>query len=197
MDHLCHWARARPEYDCPRSFWRSNLVNPQGSESLNTDSQTQVSKSWISDTGVWLLDLDTGIQLSECFTEVLVGMTRQMSAFGVWFSFSGVCFWITASPCRLFNCEFIFWQLTKWPQNLWIETSVQSLSQNNCMDSNNCLNVGRTCMPLYIYQYSFVACKPAVWQTTIKKHCQRHNRPEDWVHLTKVSSWGHNMSYHT
>ena len=23
------------------------------------------------------------------------------------------------------------------------------------------------------------------------KHCQRHNGPEDWVHLTKVSSWVH------
>ena len=23
------------------------------------------------------------------------------------------------------------------------------------------------------------------------KHCQRHNGPEDWVHLTKVTSWGH------
>ena len=24
-----------------------------------------------------------------------------------------------------------------------------------------------------------------------KKHCQRHNRPEGWVHLAKVTSWGH------
>ena len=23
------------------------------------------------------------------------------------------------------------------------------------------------------------------------KHCQRHNGPEGWVHLTKVTSWGH------
>ena len=23
------------------------------------------------------------------------------------------------------------------------------------------------------------------------KHCQRHNGPEDWVHLTKETSWGH------
>ena len=23
------------------------------------------------------------------------------------------------------------------------------------------------------------------------KHCQRHNGPEDWVDLTKVTSWGH------
>ena len=24
-----------------------------------------------------------------------------------------------------------------------------------------------------------------------KKHCQRHNRPEGWVHLAKVTSWSH------
>ena len=24
-----------------------------------------------------------------------------------------------------------------------------------------------------------------------QKHCQRHNGPEGWVHLTKVTSWGH------
>ena len=28
------------------------------------------------------------------------------------------------------------------------------------------------------------------WPLSIK-HCQRHNGPEDWVHLTKVTSWGH------
>ena len=25
----------------------------------------------------------------------------------------------------------------------------------------------------------------------VKKHCQRHNGPEGWVHLIKVTSWGH------
>ena len=25
----------------------------------------------------------------------------------------------------------------------------------------------------------------------IEKHCQRHNGPEGWVHLAKVTSWGH------
>ena len=25
----------------------------------------------------------------------------------------------------------------------------------------------------------------------IDKHCQRHNGPEGWVHLAKVTSWGH------
>ena len=25
----------------------------------------------------------------------------------------------------------------------------------------------------------------------IKKHCKRHNGPKGWVHLAKVSSWGH------
>ena len=25
----------------------------------------------------------------------------------------------------------------------------------------------------------------------IKKHCQRHNGPEGWVHLAKVTSWSH------
>ena len=25
----------------------------------------------------------------------------------------------------------------------------------------------------------------------VLKHCQRHNGPEDWVHLAKVTSWGH------
>ena len=25
----------------------------------------------------------------------------------------------------------------------------------------------------------------------LSKHCQRHNGPEGWVHLTKVTSWGH------
>ena len=25
----------------------------------------------------------------------------------------------------------------------------------------------------------------------VQKHCQRHNGPEDWVHLTKVTSWVH------
>ena len=29
------------------------------------------------------------------------------------------------------------------------------------------------------------------------KHCQRHNGPEDWVHLTKVTSWGHITSSNT
>ena len=29
-----------------------------------------------------------------------------------------------------------------------------------------------------------------------KKHCQRHNGPEGWVHL-KVTSWGHIMSSYT
>ena len=28
------------------------------------------------------------------------------------------------------------------------------------------------------------------WGSKIK-HCQRHNGPEGWVHLTKVTSWGH------
>ena len=29
------------------------------------------------------------------------------------------------------------------------------------------------------------------------KHCQRHNGPEGWVHLTKVTSWGHITSSNT
>ena len=36
-----------------------------------------------------------------------------------------------------------------------------------------------------------------LWPLTIQKHSQRHNGPEDWVHLTKVSSWGHIMSSYT
>ena len=31
-------------------------------------------------------------------------------------------------------------------------------------------------------------------QKTSNKHCQRHNGPEGWVHLTKVTCWGHIMS---
>ena len=33
--------------------------------------------------------------------------------------------------------------------------------------------------------------------TLYYKHCQRHNGPEDWVHLTKVTSWGHITSSNT
>ena len=29
------------------------------------------------------------------------------------------------------------------------------------------------------------------------KHCQRHNGPEDWVPLTKVTSWGHIKNWNT
>ena len=30
------------------------------------------------------------------------------------------------------------------------------------------------------------------WKSIVKdKHCQRHNGPEGWVHLTKVTYWGH------
>ena len=31
----------------------------------------------------------------------------------------------------------------------------------------------------------------------LKKHCQRHNGPEGWVLLTKVTSWGHIKNWHT
>ena len=31
----------------------------------------------------------------------------------------------------------------------------------------------------------------------IMKHCQRHNGPEGWVHLIKVTSWGHITSSNT
>ena len=30
-----------------------------------------------------------------------------------------------------------------------------------------------------------------------RKHCQRHNGPEGWVHLTKVTSWGYITSSNT
>ena len=38
-----------------------------------------------------------------------------------------------------------------------------------------------------------VKCLPrAVQLSPFKyKHCQRHNGPEGWVHLAKVTSWGH------
>ena len=37
------------------------------------------------------------------------------------------------------------------------------------------------------------------WGSTalLAKHCQRHNGPEDWVHLTKVTSWGHIKNWYT
>ena len=32
---------------------------------------------------------------------------------------------------------------------------------------------------------------------SFQKHCQRHNGPEGWVHLAKVTSWGHITSSNT
>ena len=51
-------------------------------------------------------------------------------------------------------------------------------------------------------QSSFCSNRPWIWSQVseddfILKHCQRHNGPEGWVHLTKVTSWGHITSSNT
>ena len=37
-----------------------------------------------------------------------------------------------------------------------------------------------------------------IWPSGVKmKYCQRHNGPEGWVHLAKVTFWGHNTTSNT
>ena len=45
--------------------------------------------------------------------------------------------------------------------------------------------------------HSQVPCESTSWCPPVMKHCQRHNGPEGWVHLTKVTPWGHITSSNT
>ena len=69
------------------------------------------------------------------------------------------------------------------------------LDQMNLGILHNCIVYN--CMPFWCGLHNFI-CRFLCWRSCgRKKHCQRHNGPEGWVHLAKVTSRGHITSSNT
>ena len=86
------------------------------------------------------------------------------------------------------------WREGKSPFHGWPQRIFSDLLRHPLPSLSSSLKTKEQDHPLPLMS-SFLKTKKTRPSTTILviifKHCQRHNGPEDWVHLAKVASWSH------